>query len=227
VLGNVPLARINQAASLPNKTFVDRVQNNQSPAGLLCVPVINSDGCVEEKATRNIGPMSVAGLPAGLSAPAGWSTSYFSITAYADSATAAAGTDIVPPTTTPQIPAPSVGAPTGTISCWDGSGAYNTASASSTTPVACGTLDLTQTVSGHNVEVKISATNVSPASITTSPSVANATLTSVTAQVTPPSVTISYQILIDSVLVADLTITVNLGVLDVEGSYAAAPAKGS
>jgi prepilin-type N-terminal cleavage/methylation domain-containing protein len=225
-LGSTALARVD-APSAANKTFVDRVQNNQSPAGLVCVPVTNSDGCVEEWANRAVGNVSVGGLPSALSAPTGWSASYFSVSSYADSATAAAGTDIVPPTTTPQVSPPSVPPPSGTVSCWNGSSGYNTAAASSATPVTCGNLDLTQTVSGHFVEVKISATSVSARAITRNPTAAGTILTSVTAQVTPPSATITYQIFIDTVLVTDLTITVNLGVLDVEGSYAVAPGAGS
>ncbi len=230
VLGNATLAQILQAASLPNKTFADRIQYNQTPAGLVCAPVVNSDGCIEEQATRNLGTVSVGGLPSGLTAPAGWSSSngYFSISSYQDSAKAAAGTNVVPPTTTPQVLAPTVTGPTGTVSCWNGSNGYNTVT-NPATALTCGTLTLTQTLSGHNIQVLISATSVSPASITRSPTAPSATITSVTAQVTPPSATLDYKIFIDDFTtpVVDLTITVNLGVLDVEGSYAVAPAKGS
>ena len=230
-LGDAKLAQILQPAN-PSKTFADRVGSNQSPAGLLCTPTNNSDGCVEEQASRTLGTLNVGGLPSQITAPTGWPGSnpwngyYLSVVGYQDSATAAAGTNVVSPTTTPQVPAPTVSGPSGTVYCWNGSNGYNSASAGSTTPVTCGDFNTSQTVNGHIVSLGISGT-VSAATITRNPTSAGTTATSATAQVTPPSATITYSVSVDLIPVASLTIAVNLGVLDVEGSYAIAPGSGT
>jgi hypothetical protein len=227
-LGTATLGEILAAASSPDKTFVDRVQNGQSPAGLLCSPVTGSNGCLEEQATRTIGTVNVGGLPSGLAAPSGWNGSYLSIVGYQDQLQAAVGTNGTSSTAGASVPAPSASiTSSGTLTCWNGVNGYNSVSANSATAVNCAPLTLSQPVNdGHTVTVTISATTTAGV-ITRSPSSSNATITKATAQVTPPGAVISYSIAVDTQTVVNLTLTVNLNTLEASGSYAAAPGTGS
>ncbi len=230
-LGAAIIAKVAAAASSPSKTFVDRVQNGQVPAGL-CAPVANSQGCVESTATRNIGTLNIGQIPAGIAAlPTGWSGaslwngSYFSIVGYQDSVSALAGTN-----STASLAGANVAAPTtsvsGNVYCWNGSNGYNTVAASSTTAVTCAPLTWSQAVGGHTVIVTMSGTTA-PRQITTSPSAAAASQTDVTAQITPPSAVIEYGVSVDGITVVSLTITVDLHTLEARGSYSAAPTSGT
>jgi prepilin-type N-terminal cleavage/methylation domain-containing protein len=229
-LGSATLARILALATNPNKTFVDRVQNGQVPAGF-CAPIANSDGCVESTSTRRIGTVNVGALPSAITAPVGWTGAsawngyYFSIVGYQDSVTALAGTNSTSTAAGANVPAPSVTA-AGTVYCWNGVNGYVNVAASSATPVTCSPLSVTQTISGRTVIVTMTA-STTPRQLTLSPSTAAASQTDVTAQVTPPGATIQYTVTIDGVTVVNLAITVNLSTMEARGSYVVAPASGS
>ncbi len=230
-LGSATIAGIAAAASSPNRTFVDRVQN---PSISLCAPVANSDGCVEATATRVLGTLNVGALPSAISAPVGWNGasawqgSYFSIVGYQGSVSAAVGTN--GPSPAPLPPPPSATVNSGTVYCWNGINGYRSASAtSSSVSSLCSPFTSVQVISGHEVTVSISATTTNPASITTTSTAPSgtSTRTDATAQVVPPTATILYTITVDGQSVVNLTITVNLNTLEARGVYAAAPTKNS
>ena len=230
-LGSATVAQILAAPSAQDTTLVDRVQY---PTTGLCAPVSNSDGCLEETGSRAVGSVSIAALPSVLTAPAGWggsnawNGSYLSIIGYRDSVTAAAGTNSTSSSTGAQVPAPTATVSAGTVYCWNGTNGYN--SGSPTASVSCGTLSLqAQAVNGRTVTVTISGT-INPAVISKSPASASAKVTDVTAQVTAPTATINYVIVLDGNVgqpAVDLTITVNLNALEASGSYAVAPTSNS
>jgi hypothetical protein len=228
-LGLATLAQVLAAADNPNTTFVDRVLYGTTG---LCAPVVNSDGCLEASATRNIGTVNVGGLPAALTSPPGWlgvspwMGHYFSIVGYQDHVTAAVGSNGTTSASGTTVPAPTASVTGGTVYCWNGLAGYNSASASSATAVTCAPLALTLVAAGHTVSVNISGT-ANPATISRSPTSASATVTDATAQVTPPSAVITYSIALDGVTLVNLTITVNLNTLEVSGTHALAPASNS
>jgi len=230
-LGSATVARIAAAANSPNKTFVDRVQN---PSTSLCAPVANSEGCLEETATRVLGTLNVGALPSAISAPAGWSGGnawngyYFSIIGYQGSVSAAVGTN--GPSPAPLPPAPSATVNSGTVYCWNGNDGYNQAFAtSSSVSSLCSPLTSNQMISGHTVTVRISASTTNPASVTTTSTTPSGTTTrtDATAQVVPPTATILYTITVDGQSLVSLTITLNLNTLEARGAYAAAPTRNS
>jgi Tfp pilus assembly protein PilE len=230
-LGAASLAKIFAPASV-SKTFVDRVQNGQVPAGL-CAPIASSNGCMEATATRTIGtlnigaiPGSIPGTPAGWSGAQAWNGSYFSIVGYQDSVSALAGTNSTLSAAGANVAAPTATVNAGNVYCWNGVNNYNTVAASSATAVTCAPLVWSQTMGGHIVIVTMTGTTA-PRQITLSPSSAAATQTDVTAQVTPPSATIEYGISVDGVTVVTVTITVDLHTLEARGSYSAAPTSGT
>jgi type II secretory pathway pseudopilin PulG len=222
-LGTATLAQVLAASDSPNKTFVDRVLN---PTTGLCAPVVNSDGCLEESATRNIGTVNVGGLPSALtSLPGGWTGYYFSIVGYQDHVSAAVGSNGTALSSGALVPAPTASVTGGTVYCWNGL-LYNSVSAGSTTAVSCAPLNLPFVLGGHTGSITISGTT-NPATISKTPSSASATATDATAQVTPPSAVITYAISLDGSPVVNLTITVNLNTLEASGSYALAPTSAS
>ncbi|MFL5799122.1 MAG: hypothetical protein ACJ77A_14480 [Actinomycetota bacterium] len=226
-LGSVTLAQVLAAATSPpspNKTLVDRVLN---PTTGLCAPIVNSDGCLEESATRNIGTVNVGALPSALTPPLGWVGAsswmgyYFSIVGYQDHVTAAVGTNGTALSPSTALPAPTAAVTGGTVYCWNGL-LYSSVSASSATAVSCAPMSLPFVLGGHTGSVTISGT-ANPAVISRSPTAGTATVTDATAQVTPPSAVITYVIALDGAEVMNLTITVNLNTLEASGSYAVAP----
>jgi len=229
-LGTLTLAQILAVANTPNKTLVDRVQNATTG---LCAPVVNSDGCLEETGSRAVGTLNVGGLASGLTAPIGWTGplawngAYFSIVGYQDSVSAAAGTNSTATQTGANVPPPTASV-SGTLYCWNGLAGYNVGTP--TLGVTCGTLALPdQTIGGHTVGVTISG-SVNPAQISKSPTSSAANVTDASAQVTGPTATIHYVIVVDGNVAqpaVDLTIVVNLNALEASGSYALAPSKGS
>jgi prepilin-type N-terminal cleavage/methylation domain-containing protein len=236
-LGTLTVARMANAASSPNKTFVDRVQYATSGVGFPttgCSPVNNADGCVESRTSRAVGTVNVAGLPSGLTPPAGWSGAnawngyYLSIVGYQDSVTTAVGTNLTTGTCsgTSCIPPPTATVSAGTVYCWNGS-AYGSVAASSSSAVGCAPLTFTQNVNGHTVDVSIQALGTAAATITKTPTTSATTQNDANAQVVPPSATIEYRIDVDGLTRVMLTISVNLDTLEARGVYSTAPSPGS
>jgi type II secretory pathway pseudopilin PulG len=222
-IGSATLAQL-KASGVPSKTFVHRTT---FPSSTGCSPTSGADGCMAMSASRTLGTVNVGGLPTGFTAPAGWAgasawNGYFlSITGYQDSLTGSVGT---------QSPIPT-GSLAGTLYYYNGSGYTSVSVTDAALTGLSASYTTTQTISSTDVTVTISTepTGMSPGSTSLTPTspAGNATRTDVTARAIPPSVTVHYTVAGPSVTYADLTITVLLGTLQANGSYAAAPAQGT
>jgi hypothetical protein len=175
--------------------------------------------------SRTLGTINVGGLPANFTAGTGWSggnpyNGYFlSVVGYTDSLTAAVGTSSSAPSASQS----------GTIYYYNGAG-YTSLSATSATLNALNqSYTTTQTISGTSYTLTISTvtSGMSAGSTSLSPaSCASSICTDVTSRVTPPALKITYS-LSGGGTSASLTVTVLLGTLEANGSYAAAPTQGS
>jgi hypothetical protein len=164
-------------------------------------------------------------VPAGWAGSNAWNGYLLTIVGYADAVASSVGTDASGPS----------GSQSGTIYYWNGAG-Y---SSLSVTDEAVGDLDvsvtpvsLTEDIGGHILTVNVAAvldgSNAGSTSLTSVASADDATtLEEATAQSVAPTLQISYELLEGATTLADLTITVNLGTLEVNGSYAQAPVEGS
>ena len=222
---NIGAATVVQGLAAGNAT-TSSLQRNIFPNTNGCSPTSGTDGCVGMAVSRTIGTINVGGLPAAFAAGPGWAganpwNGYFlSVVGYTDTLTASVGT-LSP------IPAATQA---GTIYYYNGTG-Y-----SSLSVTAAGVTGLnasyttTQTISGtaYTLTVSTVTSGMAKASTSLSPTspAGNATRTDVTSRVIPPTVTVHYQ-LSGGGTSADLTVTVLLGTLEANGSYAAAPAQGS
>jgi len=90
---------------------------------------------------------------------------------------------------------------------------------------------LTQEIGGQSYSVVMSTVAAGSAaastSLTPTSPAGNSTRTDVVAQSIPPSLQMTYTLSRGGNVLADLTITVNLGTLEARGTYAAAPAQGT
>jgi type II secretory pathway pseudopilin PulG len=224
-LGTATLAQVGVASNLPNKVFANRVVNPTS--GTMCTPASGMDGCLETTGFRRFGTITLGGLPSAMQAPANWipATGFLSIAGYRDQVQAAVGKQ----STTTSVPAPSASVTAGTVSYWNGFN-YTTVSA---TAAALTTLNVSssfsQAVGGHTVVVTIatSPADMTAATTSISPSAAALSIAQASAQVTPPRVKLSYQVVLDGTTVVDLQISVDLRTMEARGVYGAAPSAGS
>jgi hypothetical protein len=194
------------------------------------------DGVVRTQASRSIGSVVIAGLPANLPAsdlPLGWNGSLIQITGFTDSVVAEAGTNTL---------APSVAA-SGTITYWNGAGYSSVAiapGAGATLPV--GSVHLATLWNGKILQIDVQGaagaecgtgwvagcpvtggTTTSSTVMTCTPACPN-TRTAALAQSNSPFIgNISYKVTFDGVVLAQVTIRVDLGILLAKNSYQAAP----
>jgi type II secretory pathway pseudopilin PulG len=221
-LGAATIARVLAAGAATTSV----VQRNVFPNTNGCSPTSTVNGCLGLSVSRTIGTINVGGLPATFAPGAGWTganpwNGYFlSVVGYTDSLTASVGTNAPIPAATQN----------GTIYYYNGSGytslsvsdaALTGLNASYTTTQAAGGQTYTLTVSTEVTGMVAASTTLSP----TSPG-GSATRSDVTSRVIPPSLKIRYQ-LSGGATSADLTVTVLLGTLEANGTYAAAPTQGS
>ncbi|HET7236440.1 MAG TPA: hypothetical protein VFK59_08405 [Actinomycetota bacterium] len=233
--GAITLAQV-AAPAQASTTFVHR---NAFPSTTGCSPTSTSDGCTVSTASRSVGTVNVGGLPAGFTPPEGWAGEnawngyLLSIVGYADTVSASAGT---------HAPLPTV-SQSGTIYYWNGTG-YTSVSVTDAalgamtscddavvTGGPCSEVELTQDFGGRLLTVILStvpgccapgSTSITPAE----PS-GEATRTDAAAGSVPPTLQMSYELWDGATLIADLTISVNLGTLEARGTYAAAPVEGT
>lgn len=192
-----------------------------------CTPTSTADGCLAMTANRYVGTMNIGSLPTAIAAPTGWAGSdawngyFLSLVGYQDSLTGSAGTESPLPT----------GSMSGTIYYYNGSGysslsvldgSLNGLDVSYTTEQLIGGDTVTVTITTDPAGMAAGSTSLSP----TTPS-GSATRTEVDAQAVPPGIVVRYTITVNSAVVVDLTVTVNLGALDLRGTYAAAPVEGT
>lgn len=246
-VGTATLARVAAASSSPNKTFVDHVLYSESSTMLPslpgCAPVSGADGCLEQSAVRRFGTINLGGLPTSVAGPANWSGSnawngyLVSIVGYADQVAAPVGRQVLGSSGTgAAVPAPSASVTAGTVYYWNpATGSYASLPATSDSLAAAlgaSTLTATANVSGRTVTVTISviADSVTKATTGTSTRVGgtgNLSRTEASAQATPPRLSVRYQVWVNGLQRADLTIAVNLKTMEARGVYAPAPLSGS
>jgi hypothetical protein len=151
------------------------------------------------------------------------STYFVSFVGYSDAATAAAGDG---------SPLPTATTPAGTLYYWDSatSSCKSVALNSSTLASTIGgkTYTTTQSVSGTNVTATLtvdsSQTSSASSSTAATPSTGGSvSRTNASAQVVPPIVTVDYTITSPGVTIMDVVLTINLGTLTTDATYAAAP----
>jgi type II secretory pathway pseudopilin PulG len=220
--GAATLARID-APGAPSTTLVHR---NAFPGTTGCSPASSADGCTAVSVSRTLGTVNLGGLPAAFTAPAGWSGTdawsgfLVSIVGFNDGATASAGTSS-------PLPTASQG---GTIYYWDGAGYESLSVTDAGVTTMSSSVSLTENIGGVDLTVNIDTVvaGLAPGSTSLTPVVpgGSETRTEATAQSVPPTLAITYTLLQGAVVLADLTITANLGTLEASGTYAAAPAQG-
>jgi hypothetical protein len=173
-----------------------------------------------------LGQIRLGGLPSNVSGPALWGGYLIQLSGWSDAVSAESGVGAAGPTVT----APGIGS--GLISFWNGSG-YTTCTVyqagcpngGANFPVA--TLVRNTSVDGNTVNVTMSAAITAggtstvqvPASCSGTCNRNQATATSGS----PLSGTITYSVSVNSQVVCNLTMTVNLGSLLVNTTYQAAP----
>ncbi|HET9723614.1 MAG TPA: hypothetical protein VFR44_07200 [Actinomycetota bacterium] len=238
-LGSATIAKVGPPAG-PSSTFVN---HTLYPATGVCSPANGADGCIEQSATRRLGTVNIGGLPSAMTPPANWSgpnawNGYLvSIVGYQDQVSAPVGRQALPSATSgTAVPAPSASVSGGTVYFWNPVlGSYASLSATDVllgTTLPTSSLSLSQVVSGHTVSVNMSIQSGSVEKATTAVKTTvggpgSLSRTESSAQVTPPKLTVRYEVWIDGNNVVGLNIVVNLKTMEARGVYGPAPLPGS
>jgi len=209
-LGSATLASLAQPVSppVPNRAFTNR----DVPTG--------TDGLIHAEASRALGTLTLAGLPAGLApaqVPSGWAGYLVRVTGFTDSVTAEAGVSTAAPAVTAA----------GTIQYWNGTGYTNLSvapGAGATIPVSA--VHIAYTGIGGPLNIDIVAT-LSTGGTTTSDSCSTPcsvprTLASAASQ-SPVVGDIVYTVTSGGAQLCNLDIKVDLGGLTAKASYTPAP----
>jgi hypothetical protein len=213
-LGTANLLRI-QAPSTASSVTADRDD------------VTDYDGIVDVNVARYLGTIQIGGFPsAGMSAPSGMSTTTTSdsnyclrISGYADTARVIGGERS---STNPS------GSIAGTLYYYNGSTGFNNVSVtgSPTLPITC---TKTATVDGSSVTwtVRVASSGWTSGQVDTSTNETDPgdSQTHYDAQqtVSPPKLTVSYQLIVDGIYEMDLSIEVDLGQISAQAVYQPAP----
>jgi prepilin-type N-terminal cleavage/methylation domain-containing protein len=229
-LGSAPLATV---AAPSSSTFTTGVfAARYASAGTNYCTATNGDGCAHSGAQRQIGQVSIGGLPAQIFtdnfAPAGWSsaTNYlFQLSNYSDSASAESG--ISPASPTVSVPASGQTAPT--LKFWNGTGytSYNTWPATATN-VPISPVTITDNKGPGALTITISA-NLTYGGYSTSTSLNSGCATTCTARAStnsPLKGDVFYTVQWNGTTLADLDIHVDLGSLAATTAYQEAPSAG-
>jgi hypothetical protein len=182
------------------------------------VAVTGTPGIVREVVVRRLPDVRIGGLPADVPAPLGWQGYLLRLSNYAVTVDAQSGTS---------SSAPTVTIASGQIQAWNGVGYLTTAVTSSGGNLTVLPLSHTAVTVEGSVTVKMSGTFLvqpSSTSQTVLPDGTGTTRTGATAQAGAPLVgTLTYQVVHEGTVVADLTISINLGTTSVSTSYQPAP----
>jgi len=182
--------------------------------------VPSGDGLVHAATTRSLGTITIGGLPANVTAPAGWGGYLVRVTNFSDSVSADSGLN---------APAPSV-TRSGTISYWNGTG-YSTmlvpTGAAVSIPVAAVHISYTQSPpNGPNVSLDIVPTLTTGGTGITDPAGCQAACnrTKASAQSSSPVVgDVTYTASYSGAQLCDLNLHVDLGQILAKTNYQAAP----
>lgn len=213
------------AALAPLRAFADRVTNPQTNG---CTPGVNTDGCLALSASRTLGTIKFGGVPSAIAPGGAWDGALVKLVGYTDSATAAVGTGAGGPSVT--------GPSAGTLQYWNGAGYTSIALSSlyqaSTTTAAT---TVTGTISAKTVSVAMSIDRDSSANNSTTSASIDTTSPTPTGKLTSgahstgPVIVLRYQVSIQGygLPVIDLTMTINVGTLDLDASFVPTPSTGS
>jgi hypothetical protein len=204
-LGNAVLARVGSQSAAD--TAYSRRQ----------VAVTGTDGIVREVLVRRLPDVRIGGLPANVSAPGGWLGYWIRLTNYSVTVDAQSGTSSTAPTVT---------IASGQIEAWNGSGYTTTTVTSAGGNVTVQPLAHTSSSGPGFTLVQIAGSISVQASSTSETFLPSngTTRTSAAAQAGAPIAgTLTYRVTVDGVVVADLTMLVNLGTTSASTSYQPAP----
>jgi type II secretory pathway pseudopilin PulG len=227
-LGSFDIVRVSAPSTTnpaPLRAITHRVAN---PTTDVCSPPANTDGCTTLTANRAFGTIAIGGLPSGLGTPTGWSGGFVRIENYADSATVSVGTNAPYPTTSASTPAGQLRVYNSVSGTYDSYNLNSSLTSLSPTPYS-----RTVNVSGKDVTATFTldgslASNSSALKTSTPTSTGTLTRTEATAQVVAPIIVVRYELSIATVgTVMDLTVTINLGTIDMDASYQPQPTEGS
>jgi hypothetical protein len=198
-LGAATLASV-AAAPTPGIAYVNR----DIPSG---------DGVVHAETKRYLGTITLAGLPANVTAPTGWLGYLVKVTSFTDDVVAEAGTNAGVPTATAS----------GTISYWNGTGYSSlTIAAGAAVSIPVAAVHLTQ----GQVTVDIVPTLSTGGTILTDPAgcAGACTRTQATAKSMSPIVgNITYSVRNNGTSLCNLNLAVDFGAITSKTNYQAAP----
>ena len=206
--------------SIPSETAKTFATYQNASGGSYCTQT-SGDGCVDSRATRTVGTVTMGGLPSGVSAPTGWLGYLVQISGWTDTVTSEVGVGTVAPTASNSA----------SIKYWTGSG-YSTATVGTTSSSLTvssvsrsGSLGgqsytVTETVAAGGATTG-SASVSDPGSCT--PPCTRQSVTSATS--TSPQVTIDYQVAWGAEKWG-LVVSFNLGSLSASDTYGVAPGAG-
>jgi hypothetical protein len=228
-LGTVTLASVASTPSAyPDESFISRVT---SSGGSACSSA-SGDGCIHAGAQEAYGTVTFGGLPSQFlsdhATPAGWGSNLITLNNYSAQATSESGVSA----SNPSVSVPIPGAPTPSLSYWNGTG-YSTLTLSnwgaSPPTITIPKVSITDpAISSGAVSLTMSASIIlGPIMIVANP----ATTTSGCSSICAASVVVSsvvegdvvYQVTQGTTTIADLSVEINLGELDLSTSYQAAP----
>jgi hypothetical protein len=187
--------------------------------------VTGQSGNIEDTVDRQIGRVNVGGLPANLTAPAGWDQAFVVLTGYHDKVFASGGTSAA---------ASTAAISAGTLKYWNGVGYTSvTMSTGSNYSVAAFDQTVSGTVGGKVVSVRMRLATGSPfrmASVpttsTTSCGAGPCVSSAVSTIGSPVYATFLYTVSINGSTVVNLTLNVDLGTITAKSTYQSAPAAG-
>jgi type II secretory pathway pseudopilin PulG len=179
------------------------------------------DGLVHGDATRSLGTVTLGGLPPNLTVtPVGWAGYLVRVTSFTDSVSSESGLSTA---------APSVSA-SGTISYWNGTGytSMTIAPGSSAAVPAAAVHVLDPAFAPGLTVIDVSASLSTGGTTKSDPAGCGASCTRTSASATsnsPLKGTITYQVTYNGVVIANLTISIDLGPLSTKTSYTQAPSR--
>ncbi|HVE46374.1 MAG TPA: hypothetical protein VNA57_06470 [Acidimicrobiales bacterium] len=210
--------------------------SRHTSGGSVVCQTTTGEGCVHGGATREIGAVSVAGLPPKIitsgSAPAGWGDAtanyLFKLEDYSDRVQVESGVDAAGPSA--QVPAVS-GGTVPQLTYWNGSG-YSTIPVNwgaSAPTIAIPSFTVTDTsLAGGDVSVSVSAqiTTAATSTASTGPTGCSTVCTATASAPSPVTATVVYTVKQGGITLADLLLNFDLGTMLARTSYKAAPSAG-
>jgi hypothetical protein len=228
-LGTTTLASVGSTpSSYPDESFISRVT---ASGGSACGST-SGDGCIHAGAQEAYGTVALGGLPSQFvtdnATPSGWATSLVTLSNYSAQASSESGVGATNPSASVPIP----GAATPTLKYWNGSG-YTTLSLSNwgasppTLTIPTVSVRDSAITSGAVTLTMSSSLSLGPITTVANPATTTVGCSSVCAASvlvsSPVQGDIVYQFTQAGITIAEFSMDVDLGELDLSTSYQAAP----